>query len=466
MTFRAKIVLATVSLLSLLFGLGGTALLSASFQAALESEELAVRNSCEVLLETLEIINEIETGSDEASVASLLERIQLPDFFQAFTLASEEKMLLMSGSGAGDFLDLHARVEAGQITLGYFTDRQGTPYLQAATCIRLGTASVLYLDLGRDLSAVYEAQQQAQKAYVRIFLVMLALCVLLSLILASLLTRPLKKLAAATQEIAAGHLSSRSALNSDDEIGALSREFDAMAEQVEHSVSRLKEAALRQEQFMGSFAHELKTPMTSIIGYADLLRTQKLTADEQLEAVNFIFSEGKRLEKLSLQLLDIFVAGNEEIELKPISPLSLASVTVEHLRPVYEAQGIQLSLSGPEGVCLLEPVLTRSLLLNLLDNGRKALEAQGRITVQVELTPEGCRFVISDNGRGMPEEALLHVTEPFYRVDKSRSRASGSAGLGLNLCAKIAELHHGTLKFESQPGVGTTVTAELRGGRT
>ena len=465
MSFRMKIALTMVSLLSLLLGVGGAALLSASFQASLESEELAVRNSCELLLETLEIVDELETGSDEDGVASLIQRIQLPEFFQSAMLSSEEEVLLVSGSAAADFLDLRSDAQAGQITLGYFQDSQGTPYLQATTCIRLGERTLLVLDLGRELSPVYEAQRQAQEAYIQIFLVMLVLCALLSLLLASLLTRPLNRLTETTKEIAAGNLSSRADLRSDDEIGVLAREFDAMAEQVEQSVSALKDAALRQEQFMGSFAHELKTPMTSIIGYADLLRTQNLTEEEQLDAVNYIFSEGKRLEKLSFQLLDIFVAGKEALELKPVSPLSLASVTAEHLRPVYEAQGICLSCSGEEGLCLLEPVLVRSLLLNLLDNAKKALDTGGRITLRAELTTEGCRFIISDNGRGIPEESLRHLTEAFYRVDKSRSRASGSAGLGLNLCAKIAELHGGGLCFESKVGHGTTVTAELKGGR-
>ena len=81
------------------------------------------------------------------------------------------------------------------------------------------------------------------------------------------------------------------------------------------------------------------------------------------------------------------------------------------------------------------------------------------------MTAEGCRVQVSDNGRGIPKEALAHITEAFYRVDKARSRAQGGAGLGLTLCARIAQMHNGTISFESIEDHGTTVTVQLKGGR-
>ena len=106
-----------------------------------------------------------------------------------------------------------------------------------------------------------------------------------------------------------------------------------------------------------------------------------------------------------------------------------------------------------------------SLLVNLIENARKALPAGGVISIRSAMTAEGCRVQVSDNGRGIPKEALAHITEAFYRVDKSRSRAQGGAGLGLTLCAEIAKMHNGTISFESEDDRGTTVTADLKGGR-
>ena len=212
---------------------------------------------------------------------------------------------------------------------------------------------------------------------------------------------------------------------------------------------------------MGSFAHELKTPMTSIIGYADLLRGQSLDEQEEQEAANYIFSEGKRLEALSLKLLDLLLMKHQNLALVETDPAVLINSLVTHLQPVYREQGIVLQCRCEAGLCRLEPDLFSSVLTNLLDNARKALDQGGNIYV-LGKQEDGCyQIQVLDNGRGMPEEALRHLTEAFYRVDKSRSRAQGGAGLGLTLCSRILELHRGTINFASREGKGTCVTVSL-----
>ena len=211
---------------------------------------------------------------------------------------------------------------------------------------------------------------------------------------------------------------------------------------------------------MGSFAHEMKNPMTSIIGYAELIRSQLLTPEEQQDAANYIFSEGKRLESLSFKLLDILVLKKKSAELQPCSPAHLVGGTVEHLRRVYAEKSIVLQCRCEDGLCMLEPDLVKSLLVNLLDNARKAIDGGGNIYV----VSEGCRIRVLDTGRGIPQAEIAHITEAFYRVDKSRSRAQGGVGLGLSLCNEIVRLHNGTMSFASRVGNGTCVTVELKGG--
>lgn len=105
-----------------------------------------------------------------------------------------------------------------------------------------------------------------------------------------------------------------------------------------------------------------------------------------------------------------------------------------------------------------------SVCLNLLDNARKAVDTEGRILLEGAPTADGYRIQVSDNGRGISPEDLGRITEPFYMVDKSRSRAQGGAGLGLTVCQRIVALHGGTLTFESTPGKGTRVSVDLKGG--
>ena len=190
----------------------------------------------------------------------------------------------------------------------------------------------------------------------------------------------------------------------------------------------------------------------------------RLTPEEEQDAANYIFSEGKRLESLSFKLLDILVLKKKTAELQPCSPAQLVGGTVEHLRRVFAEKNIVLQCRCEEGMCMLEPDLVKSLLVNLLDNARKAMDGGGNIYVVSEMLPDGCRIRVLDTGRGIPQEEIAHITEAFYRVDKSRSRAQGGVGLGLSLCSEIVQLHNGTMSFASRVGNGTCVTVELKGG--
>ena len=255
---------------------------------------------------------------------------------------------------------------------------------------------------------------------------------------------------------------------SEDEIGAVSEDFNAMAAQMEETISQLHQAVERQERFVGSFAHEMKTPMTSLIGYAELLRSGTLTTAEQAEAAGYLYSEGRRLERLSRKLLELLVIREQPLQLAEVCPEELAEELTDRLRPLLARRDITVSCACESGSCRLEPDLTWSLLLNLADNAQKAMARGGQLQLRQEMLPDGCRFQVTDTGRGIPDEALAHLTEAFYRVDKARSRKQGGFGLGLALCQEIAALHHGSIRFENRTDGtrGTRVTVELRGGRS
>lgn len=234
--------------------------------------------------------------------------------------------------------------------------------------------------------------------------------------------------------------------------------------QLELEMESLKETADRREEFIASFAHELKTPLTAIIGYADMLRSKEMAPKARFTAAGYIFSEGKRLESLSLKLMDIIVAGRQDIErrrydaaylLREISAVTVPSVTDD---------GMKLEVYWENGEVEVEPDLFKTLLINLIDNARKASKRGQTIELFGKKTEEGYAFFVRDHGRGMKTEELDKITEPFYMIDKSRSRAQNGAGLGLALCSKIAELHGSKLEYESELGKGTTVRVNLKGG--
>ncbi len=234
--------------------------------------------------------------------------------------------------------------------------------------------------------------------------------------------------------------------------------------ELERGMDNLENVASRREEFIASFAHELKTPLTAIIGYADMLRSKDMTPKSRFTAAGYIFSEGKRLEALSLKLMNIIVAGRQEFELKRFEVgyfiRSIAAVTV----PSLSEDGITLDMRWEPGVIEVEPDLFKTLLINLVDNARKASRRNSAIELFGKVEDDGYAIYVRDHGRGMPQEELSRITEPFYMIDKSRSRAQNGAGLGLALCQRIAELHATKLEYESEEGKGTTVRILVNGG--
>ena len=231
----------------------------------------------------------------------------------------------------------------------------------------------------------------------------------------------------------------------------------------QEAVSHLEAVVERQARFVGSYAHEIRTALTTIIGYADLLRLQKLDEGERAEAAEFILAEGQRLERLSQLILDLVVLEGRPLRLHSASPGTLVRGLVERLAPLYAADGVDLSCACEGGACLMEPDLVASLVENLCENARKALGGPGEVRVTCQALADGCRISVSDTGPGIPPEALDRLAEPFYRVEGARP-SEGGAGLGLTLCHGIATAHKGSLSFASEPGEGTTVIAELHGG--
>lgn len=321
----------------------------------------------------------------------------------------------------------------------------------------------LYIYLFQDVTGLFTARQRnlrtSQLAVLAAILCSTAVIVGISMVL----TAPIKKLSRTTRQMAEGQYSRRAKVHSQDELGDLARDFNRMADALEGQISQLEDAAQRQRDFTASFAHELKTPLTSVIGYADTLRSRALPREQQIRAANYIFSEGKRLEAMSFALLDLFSLEKKEPQMRPLRTRQLAAAAAESSRYLLRQKKIQLQMDVEDVQIQGEPSLLLTLLYNLIDNARKA-SPEGA-SIELLGRNRGGRYVfqLRDHGCGIPPEALSRLTEAFYMVDKSRARAEGGAGLGLALCERIAQVHGGRLEFESEVDQGTRVTVEIGG---
>lgn len=270
---------------------------------------------------------------------------------------------------------------------------------------------------------------------------------------------PLEELKCASARMADGEYGSVISVAGKDEIGEVTDSFNRMAEKVREHMETLEEVNESQRQLLGGLSHEMKTPMTAIIGNAEMLLTLQLGEGEREKALFYILNEARRLARLSEKMME-FSGLYENAD-------SVIAVKKQRIRKVLEQLealtafrlaekriGLRM-ICRPDG--LEKPAdedLLLSLLWNLVENACKASDPGESIEVLAE---EG-KILVRDFGKGIPSEEICRVTEAFYMVDKSRSGKAGGIGLGLALCRRIAEIHGWRLRIESREGEGTEVS--------
>lgn len=330
-------------------------------------------------------------------------------------------------------------------------------YLQLCSRLNLEEKSILVINT-RDITKTYTLREEMLHVSTVINLSMVMVFGAVNLGIIKVLLKPIREMTDATEKIVKGDLEVRVQEGSKDELGILARRFNLMTESVQKNMQDLKEYARRQENFVGSFSHELKTPLTSIIGYADLMRTRKLNEETSLLAANYIFEEGKRLESLSIKLLELLVEKNTAIMMEKIPAKQLLEDSLHIVGEKMKEKNVQVIIEDNSVYVTADLELMKTVLSNLLDNSRKAVSENGKIRVSAEQLNNKNIIMIEDNGRGIPKEELGKIEEAFYRIDKSRSSLEGGFGLGLSVCSQIMMMHQGEMFFESEVGKGTKVS--------
>lgn len=343
----------------------------------------------------------------------------------------------------------------GEVSIILRHDEQGNYYLFISNLIE-ARQQKLVLCMVKDINYI-EVQRREEYQF-------FMLAGLLGLLASSLfvaafgywLLRPVRELDKAAQNIAAGNYDQRVSVNSNDEIGSLAQQFNRMADEIEGRIQQLQLESVRQQRFIDNLTHESRTPLTSIIGYAELL--QKVDYDPALfqKGLNYIHSEGKRMLNLNNMLLDLTFYREKNFELLPQPVLPICREVQEIITVRAAERNITIEVQGDDFVLPLDSDLMKSLLLNLVDNALKASNDNSRIIIGTVLNEDAKVLYVQDFGRGMEAKELEKIKEPFYRVDKARSRKDGGVGLGVAICNQIAHTLQGRLDYESEPNKGTT----------
>jgi histidine kinase len=278
-----------------------------------------------------------------------------------------------------------------------------------------------------------------------------------SLFVTRRIVAPIRAMARASVRIAAGQHRERVPVPSNDELGELAARFNQMAETLE----RVEE---RRRDLIADVAHELRTPLASIAGYMEGLVDGVIPA--QPETFYRVHREAVRLQRLveDLQELSRAEAGQVPMHRRRVEVRDLVESAVARLRPQFENKGVGLAAEVASGLppILVDPDRISQVLTNLLGNALQYTPAGGTVTVRVGREDGSVAIAVADTGIGIAPAHLPHVFDRFYRVDRSRARASGGSGIGLTIVRHLVEAHGGSVRAESGgPGRGSTFIVSL-----
>ena len=352
MKFSGKLLLWTTIIIALTLGLSGYYFVNYVFRTSLQreigqalDENSILRFAFETAALNVPVKYNLLQDSSVEQIASNLETGG-QGTGRLLRISDEEKVVLYASDGFETDGALLDTVQENQYS--YRVIRLGDRYyIQTGSSVN-ALGRVLHLETLRDVSQVFAERDMGFTVFRRLTALMLLLDIGIMYFIASKLTQPIRLLMQATKEMAAGDYSYRARKVSNDELGQLTQDFNHMSEALEQTIGQLEGEVQAREDFVGAFAHELKTPLTSIIGYADMLRSRKLDEEKSLLSANYIYTEGKRLETMSLRLLDIIVTKKEGIRAQKVQ----AEVFFEYLRSMFCPMGIwNLCFPTTRGLC-------------------------------------------------------------------------------------------------------------------
>jgi len=270
------------------------------------------------------------------------------------------------------------------------------------------------------------------------------------------LTKPLREVTQATQRVTEGQLGLYIPVRSNDELGHLAHSFNQMS-------SKLARAEKSRRQMTADVAHELRTPLSLILGHAEALSEGLLPAEQ--ETYDIIYDEAQRLARLVDDLRTLSLSDDGELQMvsAPVSLGELLNRTAAVHRPAAQAQGVQLEVDIHGDIVEMnaDPDRIAQVLDNLVSNALRHTLEGGRVTLSAEQM-EGCaRITVRDTGAGIAAEDQDLIFERFYRVDSSRQRASGGSGVGLAIAKSIVGSHNGRIWVESDEGQGSCFIVEI-----
>jgi len=305
-----------------------------------------------------------------------------------------------------------------------------------------------------DISEVNNMKQEQIEFFIKLSLASSFLIALALSISVNFLTKKIKILNNTVEQVKNGNYSMKIKRLGNDEIGNFSKSFNKMTEAIEKNISEIKQVSENRKRFIGNLTHEIRTPLTSIIGYSSLIKNRKITDTQTiLDYTDKIYEEGKYIDLISERLMDIFLLENGCIKLEEINLSTELIKIIDDVKSIFPNVTYETNIT--ENVFVqADRALFKSLILNLIKNAISSYDTHAIVKVCLNNNKE---LYIIDYGRGIPKKDLERIKEPFYTLSMDRNRKLSGMGLGLPLCIKIAEVHKWILEIQSTENIGTKI---------
>jgi signal transduction histidine kinase len=355
--------------------------------------------------------------------------------------------------------DLEALINEGR---NYVIRRENNrSYIFINDLIKVDSSKLL-MSYIKDISEVQAQRKDQYLLFLKTGIAGLVIIAIIVELLSRVLIKPIEELGKSAKKIAAGSFSERAEVKGEDEISDLGEQFNMMADEVEKRIVELEMEGERKQRFIDNLTHELRTPLTSVIGYSELL--QKVNYDEAAfsKGLRYIHSEGTRMLRLINSLMEMILLRQGNLNLEKVNILFLLTEAAEIMQARTKEKNLDILIQGENLELNIDKDMIKGVILNLIDNSLKATTEGKKIIIGCEKSEQHYHIFVQDEGRGMEQNEIPWITEPFYRVDKSRARKEGGAGIGLALCKQIIESHGGELSIESELGKGTKVSIVLK----
>lgn len=310
-----------------------------------------------------------------------------------------------------------------------------------------------YVFMFAETDFVTRTVDQLSKQFMIAGFITVGLTIITIFLLSRLIAEPLLNMKEATEQLSKGDHDVELHTDRKDELGELAIAITKLSKD-------LKQLKSARNEFLASIAHEIRTPLTYIKGYADIIHRGDLSQEEKGQYIKIIWEEADHLTELIKNLFQLAQMDQHNFTIKRryVSFYEYLQEVVHRMRPSLTSKNIAIQVHCPkEIIAFIDPERFQQVLVNLIENAKKHSDEGSMITVDVKQKKGHVFMTIADEGEGIPQEDLPYIFDRLYRAEKSRSRGSGGTGLGLAITKEIVEAHGGTIDIKSKVGEGTTV---------